>query len=51
MKTKAEKIKTILEKVYGKHGQVFITKWKRDEATRLICQIRKRKKVNHEKKN
>jgi hypothetical protein len=45
MKTKAEKIKTILEKVYGSHGQIFITQWKIDEATRLIMQVRRNKLI------
>jgi len=43
MKTKSEKIKTILEKIFGSSGQVFITQWKLDEATRLICQMKKHK--------
>lgn len=44
MKTKREKIKTILNKIYGYPGEhIFLTNWKHDEASRLISQIKKSK--------
>ena len=46
MKTKADKIKTILEKVYGLPGShIFVSQWKIDRATYLIMKIKKNKRI------
>ena len=44
MKTKRDKIITILENVYGRHGQVFITQWKMEESAKRICKLKSRSK-------
>ena len=50
MKTKSERIYSILIKIFGVSGNVFVSEWKLNEATRLISQMKHkpRKKIKRD---